>query len=411
MSNYLAVATVTAAIAQILLNAFHTTRPAIAGATVTTGKPESAKTNPSFVGVNLYLYQITPNIAYRNSDLATRNSDGGLIKRPQVALDLNYLLTFYGGENSLESQLLLGCTVSALHAQPVLTSEIINEAIKHSKGMLAQSDLARQIESVKVAPLYLSLDEWSKLWTVFFQATHVLSVCYQSSVVLIDADLPVPASALPVRAANVQNTTSLQPFVEQVGAQGGAAIVAGATLLVNGQRMRGLATRALVGGSELPVQSVAPDGTSLTVALPRRVLRAGTLNFQVVRETAAGSSALPVGVESNVVTFTLCPVITRMKVLSEAESLLIYVDPIIGAAQPVSVMLNAVSGSPPISYDLSVGSRAGDSNHVSVSLAGVQAGTYLVRVSVDGAQSPLEADTNPKSPTFNRYVRPQVVIA
>jgi hypothetical protein len=413
MSNYLAVATVTAAIAQILLNAFHTTRPAISGATVTTGKPESVKANPSFVGANLYLYQISPNIAYRNSDLATRNSNGRLLQRPQVALDLNYLITFYGGENSLESQLLLGCTLSALHAQPVLTSAVINEAIKHSKGTLAQSDLAAQIESVKVAPLYLSLEEWSKLWTVFFQATHVLSVCYQSSVVLIDADLPAPAPALPVRGASVRSTASLQPFVAEVAAQGGGAgtpIVPGTTLLVTGQRMRGQTTRALVGGDELPVESVAPDGTSLTVALPRRVVRAGTLDFQVVSQTAAGSSGVPVAVESNVVTFKLCPAITRMKVMSEAESLLIYTDPIIGATQQVSVMLNEVSGASPASYKLWVGSRAGDSNHVSVSLAGIQPGTYLARISVDGAESPLEVDTKPKSPTFNRYVRPQVVI-
>jgi hypothetical protein len=343
MSNYLAVATVTASIAQILLNSFHTTRPAISGATVTTGRPESVKADSSFVGVNLYLYQISPNIAYRNSDLSTRNSDGKLLQRPQVALDLNYLLTFYGSESGLESQLLLGCTVSALNARPVLTREVIEEAIKHNKGSLAQSDLASQIESVKLTPLYLNLDEWSKLWTVFFQETHVLSVCYQCSVVLIDADLPVPAPALPVRTANIQSSAALQPFVEEVGAQGGAdaAIVPGTTLHMTGQSMRG---------------------------------------------------------------------ITRMKVLSEAESLLIYTDPIIGATQPVSVMLNEVSSTSPASYNLSVGSRAGDSNHVSVSLAGVQAGTYLVRISVDGAESPLEVDTNPKSPTFNRYVRPRVVI-
>lgn len=196
MSNYLAVATVTASIAQILLNAFRTARPEISGATVTVGRPESVKAQQSFVGVNLYLYQIGPNIAYRNSELATRSHDGALLRRPQVALDLNYLLTFYGGDNTFESQLLLGCTVGALNAQPVLTREVINGAIKHSKGALLQSDLASQIESVKLAPLYLNLEEWSKLWTVFFQATHVLSVCYQCSVVLIDSDVPVPAQVL-----------------------------------------------------------------------------------------------------------------------------------------------------------------------------------------------------------------------
>jgi len=37
-------------------------------------------------------------------------------------------------------------------------------------------------------------------------------------------------------------------------------------------------------------------------------------------------------------------------------------------------------------------------------------GTFLLRVQVDGAESPLEVDTNPASPTFNQYIGPKVTI-
>jgi hypothetical protein len=191
LSNYLAVATATAAIRQILLNAFSSATYEFMGASVKTERPEKLK-EAGFVGANLYLYQVGPNAAYRNSDLATRTSSGTLIQRPQVGLDLNYLLTFYGDDDTLEPQRLLGCAVSALNAQPVLTRPLIQEAVALAREFgdyLKGSDLADQIESVKITPLYLNLDEISKLWTVFFQTAHTLSIFYQGSVVLIDADL------------------------------------------------------------------------------------------------------------------------------------------------------------------------------------------------------------------------------
>jgi hypothetical protein len=35
---------------------------------------------------------------------------------------------------------------------------------------------------------------------------------------------------------------------------------------------------------------------------------------------------------------------------------------------------------------------------------------HLVRVQIDGAESPLEVDTNPDSPTFNQYIGPTVEV-
>jgi hypothetical protein len=40
----------------------------------------------------------------------------------------------------------------------------------------------------------------------------------------------------------------------------------------------------------------------------------------------------------------------------------------------------------------------------------VRAGEYLVRVQVDGAESPLVVDGDPTSPTFNQFLGPLVTI-
>ncbi len=56
------------------------------------------------VGVNIFLYQVSPNVAWRNADLPTPRADNSLLHRPQAALDLNYLLTFYGEDTTLDQQ-------------------------------------------------------------------------------------------------------------------------------------------------------------------------------------------------------------------------------------------------------------------------------------------------------------------
>jgi hypothetical protein len=40
----------------------------------------------------------------------------------------------------------------------------------------------------------------------------------------------------------------------------------------------------------------------------------------------------------------------------------------------------------------------------------LSAGSYLLRLRVDGVESPLMTDTNQSSPTFNQYIGPKVTI-
>ena len=89
MSNYLAIATVTAALQTKLIKAAEVVDEAV----VTTSRPNG---NDGAVtpAINIFLYQVIPNAAYRNCDLPTRRSNGHLAQRPQAALTLHYLLSF-----------------------------------------------------------------------------------------------------------------------------------------------------------------------------------------------------------------------------------------------------------------------------------------------------------------------------
>src|SRR5262249_15015074 len=99
--------------------------------------------------------------------------------------------------------------------------------------------------------------------------------------------------------------------------------------------------------------------------------------------------------------------------------------PAVGDAQRVVLLLNEFMpslGSPPeaidgtaLAYSFSAPSRAllsppGPTENLTIPVSGAKAGTDLVRVQVDGAESPLSVDTNPASPTFNQYIGPKVTI-
>ncbi len=194
MSNHLAIATVTATLGDIVHRAAESA--VSSSVSLQFGRPTASSNGATERKVHVYLYQITPNAALRNSDLPTRDSEGRLTRRPQAALDLHYLLSFYGDDKTLEPDRMVGAVARDLHARPVLSGQAISDAIS-SRSELSGSDLAAAFEQVKFVPSQLSLDEISKLWSVMVQTPHVLSVVYQGTVVLIDA-VETPATVLPV---------------------------------------------------------------------------------------------------------------------------------------------------------------------------------------------------------------------
>jgi hypothetical protein len=68
--------------------------------------------------------------------------------------------------------------------------------------------------------------------------------------------------------------------------------------------------------------------------------------------------------------------------------------------------LNSAPGTSPAAYTFPVPARTADSADVRVPFSGVAPGLYLVRLEVDGAESPLSSDSDPSSPTFGQWNGP-----
>ncbi|MGW8252117.1 MAG: DUF4255 domain-containing protein, partial [Anaerolineales bacterium] len=186
MSDPLAIAAVTETLIRLL---FEGINAAIPGTTITARPPDKARNGVTGNQINIFMYQVEPNAAWRNQDMPLRVRPGESAV-PPLALNLYYLITAYG-ENDDDNQghRVLGHAMSLLNDHPLLSRDEIEAA-------LPQSDLNSQFERVRITQQPLSLDETSKLWSAF-QTQYRISAAYQAALVLIESQRSTRA-ALPV---------------------------------------------------------------------------------------------------------------------------------------------------------------------------------------------------------------------
>jgi hypothetical protein len=88
----------------------------------------------------------------------------------------------------------------------------------------------------------------------------------------------------------------------------------------------------------------------------------------------------------------------------------VQVDLIVGKLQRALIFLNQVSSYDSSAYIFQAKSPQENTNRVTFPIFNVTPGEYLVRVQIDGAESPLLVDTDPESETHDRYIGPIVVL-
>ncbi|MEU4768774.1 DUF4255 domain-containing protein [Actinosynnema sp. NPDC023794] len=387
MSNFLAVATATRALQTFLARAVAAVE---VGATVAATKPPADPTSDALVTV--FLYQVVPNAALRNRDTVTRAGDGTVLKRPQAAIDLHYLISFYGDESDFVPQRLLGAVVAALHEQPVLTRSDIQDAV--SSPPLLGSDLAASPQLVRFTPTQMDLDDLSKLWSTMLQTPYALSVPYQATAVLLDGQ-SLPTSGKPVLRRQIAVTAFSRPVIDEVLSLAPDApegtppddgpITAERRLVLRGANLGRPGLSALVGGVEAEVVRSRKD---VVVLAQPADLPAGVHPVLLRYDVPIGDSARP-WLESNA-----APYVRRPKVLQAAPegqgALRVELDIPVRPDQRVTLLLDERT---PVGrarghqfsapFPLPLGTAQ------VVPIRDVGAGTYLVRVQVDGAESPL----------------------
>jgi hypothetical protein len=430
MSTALAIAAVTAVLRDLLNNGLidQSVATAVGSVKVTAVAPDlidlSEFEEPR---LNLFLYMVTPNPGWRNAGLPSHTGNGVRLSNPPLALDLHYLLTAYGQED-FHAEILLGYGMQLLHETPVLTKAAITTALtpalEAGDGLppalqaLNASDLAAQVESIRIAPQVMSTEELSRLWSAT-QAPYRPTAAYMASVVLIESTKRVKAQ-VGVLTPRVTSGALRGPALREVFATDRADrfLLAGGTAALAGAELAGPAREVLIDGEALiaaQVQEVRAN--RITVTLPPS-LRAGMHSAQVVYVTPVGSPpVLRRGERSNVAGFALHPRVkqrddgagrledditvtnlTGTGTAPRSATVTVRLAPDLAPNQEVQLelvragALRAIVAAPP---------PTAATDTVAFAVRDVEAGTYLLRVRVDGAESPFDVNTagQPVGPT------------
>jgi hypothetical protein len=405
MSDYLAIGGVTSVLTYLLANSpaagdlgpVLTATPAI-----TAVSPDMITAGPSEAGqLNLYMYYVSLNAALRNLDLPSYDAAGNRVANPPLALDLHYLVSAYGS-GLLTAEVLLGWAMKVFHDNPVVPAATIQEALDHlasgssaAATLTAASTLATQAEHIRITPQALTTEEIYRMWPAF-QAPYRPSTAYRVSVVVIQDTTPVTAGP-PVQRRHVLAMPLQTPVISGLSpatpGSGQVLTIAGANFL--GQTVTDTQV-SFDNGAPGPVSQAR--GNLVTVTLPASLL-AGTRTVRVLRNvTFPGEAAGRPALASSPATFQLLPSVTGPWPASAARgaSLTLTVSPPVGQAQQVVVYF----GDTAVPLDARPVSGPPSSDTVAATVpATMAAGSYPLRVEVDGASSLLTLTGGQWTPT------------
>jgi hypothetical protein len=368
--------------------------------------------------VNIFLYRVTPNVGYRNMDLPAHGYHGNRITKQEIGFDLHYLITAYSkkDKDDFVAHMLLGETTRLLHENPVITRKMLQEMknplnLPQNLSALAtdikSSDLADQVELVKLTMQNLSLEDITKLWSSLFKtAPYRISVAYLATVVLIDGKHEAGVS-MPVRERNIYAIPPKRPEITYIDPQ---VIEHGIqTVTVIGKNLKADDVRLDFGeGKEVSDMSKPDSVADQEIVINVSSLGIGVRQVRVVHALLIGTpQKAHMGPMSNTALFAIAPRFQHTADPGDAATfdsvtrkLTLVVEPGIKASQKkVEVILGTE-----VPIEVEIASEPVTKIEVDVPAA-TKDGIYPVRLRVDGAE------TQPDKFFENEYMRPVVEIS
>lgn len=365
--------------------------------------------------LNIFLYQVTPNLSRRNESLPSRNVHSQRLTNQPLALDLHYLVSAHGSDDYF-SEVLLGSAMQTLHEKPFFDRKAIRALLPTGGGdplieALANAGLAEQLEQLTITPDYLSNEDMSRLWSAL-QSSYRPSVSYRITAVLIEAEkpsvsaLPVLSRGITVRPDLVPPTPTLMtvayPNQQIAGHLNETITVSGFNL--NGPNVRAKLQRLntelvddfplLAGANNERVKFDLPGDATLW--------RTGVYSLSLIMDNAAGDR-----IESNQLSLTIAPQFSGFNATRNPDNSLgveITIDPEVTDTQSISLIIGQTQE---IAEKVVLTPPAQSVDKVHFKFPDIPAGNYWARVLVDGVNS-LLIDRSTDPPEF--FATQQVVI-
>jgi hypothetical protein len=375
--------------------------------------------------LNLYLYQVERSGRWQN--LPMPNAGRATEAAPPLALVLRYLLTAFG-EDDLAVQDALERAISLLTDSPILAQQKLDEVVP-------ASSLARQGEPVRLTLINMESRDLFHLWSTF-QSPYRTSVLFEAEVVLVESrtSLPAPPPVLK-RGTDGRDPTAdaslVPPFptIDTLSPAGGLAL--GERVTLTGHHLDGVTAVRFTpspSGDPIYVNVAAADQSEAAVAVAldpaAGAWRAGTYSVVALTPEACGGPGPP-AVESNAASLDVVPRLVSVGVNGASPvtdpgpgsgptptpaptlsalaqgtdrhvALAVTADPAFAPGQRALLLLNGQ----PVPPDAPPAGAATPS--LTFTAVGVAAGTYWLRLRVDGVDSRL-VDRTAAAPAYRAF--------
>ena len=368
--------------------------------------------------INVFLYHTMPNAAWRNADLPGQVR-AGEVGHPPLALNLHYLITAYGtDESDLPAQVALGRAMRVLHDRAELTAR----DIRNFTGNFAGNSLDQQVDSVRITPDPLSVEDLTRLWSTF-KSEYRVSAAYLASVVLIESQRPTRSNPPVVKRgpndAGINSRLDFEPFLERIEYRRGSRDVESPGLIIRTQasdpeswlRLTGLnfpkggrliirnpradtAAQEIV--TEFPVQRLSDVEATVDVSSTGVQWSVGSLMAEVEYDRSAdnshrrASNAMPIAVPPRLrITDDNTGVLTQRATVDGKSILTVHSLLAIHLRQRVCLVLSGKDNA--YSYQLLQEPDLTGSGQTApkFDVSNVQPGKYWLRLRVDGVDSLL----------------------
>jgi Pvc16 N-terminal domain len=343
--------------------------------------------------VNVFLYQAAMDGALRNT--APVNVAPGESGQAALPLVLHYLITPYApNADDVQAHRLLGGALQALHSHPLLTATDLADAAPYS-------DIAHQVESVRICWQPLDDKDIYSLWSIF-QAPYRVCAAFELRVVLIDsttagrAPLPVLSRGSTGRGPVVAASVGYPEITDVIAPLGQPSALPGERVRLLGAGLTAAHVTVLLSHPVLasPI-TVTPDsatGSEVTFTVPAGA-PAGFGTVALSLSTPGTSDQL-----SNDAPFGVGPTITsplpaHLAASAHPATLTITCSPAVRAGQHAVLL---VGGSPATAAPITA-----DTTHLTFTVGPVPARDYHLRLRIDGADSRLIADRTARPYAFD----------
>ncbi|HWF08937.1 MAG TPA: DUF4255 domain-containing protein [Bryobacteraceae bacterium] len=402
MSTALGIAGVTATLESILNSVFNP-GAGLGSVKITAVAPDVIQkaldqdTNPN--QINLFLHQVTHNAAWRNSGMPSLGPDGKTaIKNQPLALDLHYLLTAYTPDDGF-AEALLGWALLTLHNNPTLSRAQVTgalAALPSTHPLFAQlqtTGLADQIELLKITPDTLGREEMAWIWTAL-KADYRPTYAFQISVVLLQVPAAV-SSALPVMTRNITAQPGPWPALFDITLPANQAAAApGDTVTLKGEALGAVKKVRLTNrrfGFSYPAD-ITPTfvtGTAVSFVVPNDPLLPAGIYSVAALIPESGTDVIQ---STNLLTLGVAPVFIGLPGAANTPDGTLVTANFNPQARPEQDISLAMGGTavPPQPFTSGTNTLT-----FLFPTPGLPAGSYVVRLQIDGVDSTVTWTSSP----------------